>query len=155
VEGLLVERGMPAPAHGSLQFIVAEHLGKYRRDFAYSVILECRVEIVKRPRYRIPDVLLCAAPVPRTRTLETVPFAVIEILSPDDRTSQQLARFREYWDRGVRQIVVLDPEELTAFRYHAGSLIAGPVRDIELPDGRKVPFPADELFEQLRRELEP
>ena len=153
VDGVLVERGMPTPAHGTLQGIVAEHLRKHHEEFGYGVITECRVEIVKRSRYRIPDVLICTAPVPRTKTLETVPLAVIEVLSPDDRTSQQLARFREYWGRGVRQIIVLDPEELAAMRYREGALIEEPIAEIDLPDGRKVPFPADQLLEQLRREL--
>jgi hypothetical protein len=27
-----------------------------------------------------------------------------------------MARFKEYWSRGVRQILVFDPEEFSAFR---------------------------------------
>jgi Uma2 family endonuclease len=144
---------MPTPAHAALQAIVAEHLRKHR-DFGYGVLTECRVELVKRSRYRIPDVLLCSAPVPRTKTLETIPLAVIEIWSPDDRIGQQMARFREYWARGVRQILVLDPEDFVTLRYQSGSLTEEAVTDIELPDSVKVPFPAAELLERLRQELE-
>ena len=151
VDGVLVERGMPTPAHGTLQILVGEHLRKYAAEFGYAVAAECRVEIVKRARYRIPDVLLCSRPVPRTKTLETAPLAVIEILSPDDRTTDQLVRFREYRARGVHDIIILDPENLTAARYPH---MEDPVTSIELPDGRTVPFPADELLETLRRELE-
>ena len=154
VDGMLVERGMTTYAHGVLAGIITEHLRRHCREFAFGVSVECRVEIVERSRYRIPDVLISRIPVQLSdRALRDVPLAVFEVLSPDDRTSQQLARFREYWGRGVRQIVVLDPEELTAMRYQEGSLIEEPIIGIDLPDGRRVPFPADHLLEQLRREL--
>jgi Uma2 family endonuclease len=151
VDGVLVERSMPTPAHGALQLIVGAYLRAHAEEFGYGVVTECRVEIVKRARYRIPDVLLCMRPIPRTKTLETAPLAVIEILSPDDRTTDQLVRFREYRARGVHDIIILDPEHLTAARY---PYMEDPVTTIQLPDGRTVPFPADELFETLRRELE-
>jgi Uma2 family endonuclease len=91
------------------------------------------------------------APRATNQTLETVPLAVIEILSPEDRTSDQLVRFRDYRSRGVREIIVLDPENLTAARYPH---MEDPVTAIQLPNGRTVPFPADELLEALRREFE-
>jgi Uma2 family endonuclease len=153
VDGVLVERGMPAPAHATLQAILIEHLRKYRKDFSYSVMPECRVELVKRSRYRIPDVLMASLPVSNTKVLETVPLAVIEIWSPDDRIGQQMARFREYWIRGVRQILVLDPEEFVALTYTEGSLTERPIDAIELPDGRRVPFPAAALLEELKEEF--
>ena len=64
-----------------------------------------------------------------------------------------MARFREYWNRGVRQIIVLDSEEFVAFRYTEGSLKEGPITDIELPDGQKVPFPSAALMEELQEEF--
>jgi Uma2 family endonuclease len=151
MDGVLVERAMPTPAHGILQILVGEHLRKYAAEFGYAVAAGCRVEIVKASRYRTPDLLVCMRPVPRAKTLETVPLAVIEILSPDDRLSDQLVRFRDYRARGVREIIVLDPENLTAARYPH---MEDPVTGIELPDGRTVPFPAEQLLETLRRELE-
>lgn len=154
VNGVLVERGMPAPAHSALQTIVCSHLFGYRRQFRYGVMTECRVELVKRSRYRIPDVLVCALPIPAGKVLDTVPSAVIEIWSPDDRIGQQMARFREYWTRGVRQIIVLDPEVFTTFRYEDGALIEGPVSELQLPDGNRVPFPSVTLLSELREELQ-
>jgi Uma2 family endonuclease len=137
----------------TLQLIVGEHLRKYRKELQYAVMSECRVELVRRSRYRIPDVLVASLPVSNAKVLEGVPLAVIEIWSPDDRIGQQMARFREYWIRGVRQILVLDPEEFVALRYTEGSLNEGPVNSIELPDGRQVPFPSAALLEELREEL--
>jgi Uma2 family endonuclease len=151
VDGVLVERAMPTPAHAALQIIIGAYLLRHAEEFGYEVLTECRVEIVKRSRYRIPDILLCTSPVPRTKTLESVPLAVIEIMSPDDRASDQLVRFRDYRSRGVRDIIVLDPENLTAARYPH---MEDPVTTIELPDGRAVPFRVDELLETLRRKLQ-
>lgn len=154
VDGVLVERGMPTPAHATLQAILAEHFRKHRQQFHFGVMSECRVELVKQSRYRIPDVLLCSLPVAPGKVLATVPLAVIEIWSPDDRIGQQMARFREYWTRGVRQIVVLDPEAFTTLRYEDGALVDGPVVQLCLPDGSNVPFPSSALLEELREELE-
>jgi hypothetical protein len=153
VDGLLVERGMPTPAHATLQLIVGEHLRKHCKEFHYAVMSECRVELVRRSRYRIPDVLIAPVPVPNTKVLETAPLAIFEIWSPDDRIGQQMARFREYWNRSVRQIIVLDPEEFVALRYTEGSLNEGPITDIELPDGQKIPFHSAALLEELQQEL--
>ena len=142
---------MPTPAHGVLQILVGEHLRKWAAEFEYAVIAGCRVEVVKSAHRRSPDVLLCTRPVPRTTALEGVPLAVIEILSPNDCMSDQLVQLREYRARGVHDIIILDPDNVTAARY---SHMEDPVTSIELPDGRTVPFPADELLERLRRELE-
>ena len=154
VDGVLVERGMPTPAHSALQMIVGSHLFGQRRQFHYGVMTECRVELVKRSRYRIPDVLVCALPIRPGKVLDTVPLAVIEIWSPDDRIGQQMARFREYWTRGVRQIIVLDPEAFTTLRYEDGALIEGVVSELQLPDGTRVPFPSATLLDDLREELQ-
>jgi Uma2 family endonuclease len=153
VEGVLVERSMPTPAHGALQLIVGEALRQHRKQFGYGVITGCRVQIVPRSRYRIPDVLVCNLPVPRTKSLESVPLAVIEIWSPDDRIGQQMARFREYWQLGVREIIVLDPDAFVALRYQDGALIEAPIDTLQLPGDLVVPFPVEDLLQELREEL--
>jgi Uma2 family endonuclease len=153
VDGVLVERGMPTPPHATLQLIVGSHLRAYRKQFRFAVMSECRVELVHRSRYRIPDVLICSLPIPSGKVLDTAPLAVFEIWSPDDKIGQQMARFREYWTRGVHQIVLLDPEAFTAFRYEDGALIEGHLSELQLPDGNRVPFPTASLLEELREEL--
>jgi Uma2 family endonuclease len=154
VDGVLIERSMPTYSHGFLQGLVFEHLRRYSKEFRYGVSVECRVEMVKRSRYRIPDVLICGLPVPLTKVLETVPFAVVEIWSPDDRLPQQMARFREYWNRGVRQILIFDPEDFSSFHYADGALIEGSIEEIELPTGQKIPFSSTELLNELKADLD-
>jgi Uma2 family endonuclease len=153
VDGLLVARGLPTPVHARLQAIVGAHLWTHRKQFHYAAMISCRVELVRGSRYRIPDVLICSLPIPRGKVLDTTPLAVIEIWSPDDRIGQQMARFREYWTRGVRQIVLLDPEAFTTLRYEDGALIEGHLSELQLPDGNRVPFPTAALLEELREDL--
>ena len=59
--------------------------------------------------------------------------------SPDDRAPQQWRRFRDYLSIGVRHVVLLDPEEETAFRCEPGALVETRFTDLELPTGR-LPF---------------
>jgi hypothetical protein len=65
-----------------------------------------------------------------------------------------MARFREYWNHGVRQIVIFDPEEFSAFRYTDGALIESPIEEIELPTGQKIPFSSAEIFQTLKADLD-
>lgn len=117
VDGFLVERGMSTASHGLLQAIVAGWFYVLRNEFRLAVMTEPRTQIVARARYRIPDVLLCASPVKNEKVITSVPWAVIEILSPDDRMPAQLERFRDYKKIGVRYTILLDPEEQIAFRF--------------------------------------
>ena len=154
VDGVLVERSMPTTSHAALQALLAEYFRKCRNEFGYGVLTECRVQIVGASRYRIPDVLLCSAPIPRTKTLQTLPLAIMAIWSPGDRIGQQMARFREYWNLGVREIIIFEPETFDVFRYEPESLTKVDLQHLVLPDGRQLPFPAAELLAELRSELE-
>jgi len=53
---------------------------------------------------------------------------------------------------GVRHIVVLDPEQLVAFRFENGSLIETQFTSLDLPTG-SLPFDTAALFQQLVDEL--
>jgi len=124
VEGVLVERGMPTFVHGLLQLIIGAHFRQYRKQFRFAAVTEVRTQITARARYRIPDVMLCPFPLPSGKVMDSVPWAVIEILSPDDRVPEQLERFRDYKKLGVLHVVMLDPENLLAFRFEDGSLLS-------------------------------
>jgi Uma2 family endonuclease len=152
VDGVLVERSVPAPAHSTLAMIVADYLFRLRKQFGFAVLPDCRTQIVKGARYRIPDVLLCGRPIPAGRVVDTVPWVVIEVLSPEDKMNQQLERFRDYAGIGVRHIVLLDPELRIAWRFEDESLIKTRFTDLALPNGMTVPFDSDALFEQFIEE---
>jgi len=151
VDGVLVERAVPTVAHGLLQAILSEYFRKYRKQFRFAVLSEARTQIIERTRYRIPDLMLCSLPLPPGKIVDSIPWAVIEILSPDDSFSEQLARFRDYKQIGVRHMVLLDPEELTAFRFENRTLIEAQLTSLGLPTG-DLPFDTEALFRQLVEE---
>jgi Uma2 family endonuclease len=152
IDGALVERGMPTIAHSVLQMILVEQFGKYRKALGYLPLPEVRTRIVERARYRIPDVMLCPLPIPEGKVVTTVPWAIVEIQSPDDRMPDQLARFQDYKQIGVAHVVLLDPERLVAFRFDdGGSLIRTQFTSLELPTG-SLPFDTTALFQQLVEE---
>jgi Uma2 family endonuclease len=152
VDGVLVERGMPTIAHGFLQMMLGAYLRMFRKKLRFAAVSEVRTQIVERARYRIPDIMLCPVPLPAGKVMTTVPWVVIEILSPDDRLPEQLERFREFTRIGVRHVVLLDPEELVAFRFEDGSLLKTRFTSLELPSG-SLPFDTTALFQQLVEEL--
>lgn len=154
VDGVLVERSMPTIPHGLLQFILGSHFRPLEQQYRFKVLPEIRTEIIERARYRIPDVLLCAKPIPSGRIMNITPFTVIEVLSPEDKFTETLSRFRDYEGIGVKTIVEMDPERYVAYRYEAGSLLETRFQSLYLPHmDVLMPFDSEALFEQLRAEL--
>ena len=52
VNGLLVERGTPTIAHGTLAALLAGYFLAFRHEFGIAVVVECRTRIVEGARYR-------------------------------------------------------------------------------------------------------
>jgi Uma2 family endonuclease len=119
VDGVLVERREPTIAHSLLQMILIRWFCEYEDALDFLSLPEVRTRIIERARYRVPDVILCPVPLPTGKIVTSIPWAVIEILSPDDRTPEQLERLRDYSRLGVRHVVLLDPEKLIAFPVRA------------------------------------
>ena len=156
VDGVLVERNLPTFFHAVLQVILLRHFRTFEKDLRIKVLLKLRTQIIEGARYRVPDVLICQLPTRAKRVLQEVPLAVIEILSPDDRMSDILDRFRDYEGIGVAAIVQMDPERFVAHRFSGGSLIETKFQTLcALPHADQVvPFDSDALFAQLRTELQ-
>jgi Uma2 family endonuclease len=152
VDGVLLEHGLPTIAHGFLQLILCVYLDALRTQFEFEPLPEVRTQIIEGARYRIPDVMLCPVPVPAGKVLTSVPWAVIEILSPEDRFSDLVARFQDYKRIGVRHLVLLDPEDLVAYRFENGALAQTRFTSLELPTG-DLPFDSEELFQRLAARL--
>lgn len=153
IDGVLEERAAPTFAHGVLQGLVIEHLARYKRQFRFAAVPEVRFEVSTGSRYRIPDVLVCPLPLP-PGGIATVAYAVIEILSPDDRMSELLNRFQDYKGRGVSELLLLDPEHMTALRYEHGSFIQAQVQELRIGKGQRVPFAVQTIFAEMREQFE-
>ncbi len=154
VDGVLIERTMPTVLHGALQILLGILLGQYRKQFGFTIVSKVRVETIAGGRYRLPDVMLLPRHTPADNVVRQAPWAVIEILSPDDRLTYQFQRYAEFWARGTREIIVLDPETSRSFRWKDNGLYEAPITDgIRLPNGQTVPFSTEEVFAQLREEI--
>ena len=150
VDGVLVERGMPTIPHSLLQKLILLWFAKWETGHGFEALQKVRVQIIERARYRIPDVMLCPLPLPRGKVCDAVPWAVIEILSPDDTLAETRNRFRDYAGIGVNRLFLLDPEAYVAYRFEQGSLIETTIIEIQLPNETAVPFNSETLFAQLR-----
>lgn len=151
VDGTLVERSVPTLFESLLQAILGVYFRQLERLHRFKVLPKVRIEIIKASKYRIPDLLLCATPMPPGRIMDVTPLAVIEILSPTDTMSETLERLRDYAAIGVPVIIQMDPEKCIAHRFEKGSLIETEFKELEM-GGRILPFDSETLFEQFRSE---
>jgi Uma2 family endonuclease len=148
VDGVLVERSMSTIAHSLLQMILIQYLGRLQDSFGFLPLPEVRTQIVERARYRIPDIMLFPTPLPPGKVVTSVPWAIIEILSPEDRMPAQLERCRDYSQIGVRHVILLDPERLVAYRFEEGSLLQTQFTSLGVPSG-SMPFDTTDIFGQV------
>lgn len=153
VDGVLVEKGMPTVFHQLLSAILLVWFRKYEQEFRIKALADVRTQVVERARYRLPDVMVYTTPAPVTRLMTRVPDIVIEILSPDDKQSEILARFRDYESLGVAHLIHMDPENSLAWRYQDGSLIKTNFATLSLRGRSDLPFDSNAIFAQLKLEI--
>jgi Uma2 family endonuclease len=110
VAGQLLERHVGEYYHGLLQSLIVVLLGARMKQSGFRVFTETRVRVSDEPRYRIPDVCVKALPHEITPVLSR-PDLVIEILSPDDRATEMLAKIADYCGAGIPYIWLIDPYE--------------------------------------------
>jgi Uma2 family endonuclease len=80
------------------------------------------------------------------------PLLIVEILSPEDKHSETLRRFREYEKLGVRYIIQMDPEDRTTYMFVNGDLVRrDELTGVETRNGL-LPFDARMLLALLDEE---
>jgi len=126
VRGRLVVKEPPGYRHGDVTARLAFELMQYVRaqDLGQVVVgdpgftLEKNPDTVRGPdiafvqRARVPD------PLP-TAFAEFAPDLVAEVLSPNDRPGEILAKVGDWLDAGTRLVWVIDPERRVARVYRA------------------------------------
>lgn len=127
VEGRLVRMSPPSADHGRLvaqiTYLLKAHL---RNRPAGIVVVETGFTLASDPdTVRGPDVsflLQERAPAPGTRGFPRIaPDAVFEVLSPDDRPGEMHKKIADYLGRGVRLVVVVDPDDRTVVVHRSGT----------------------------------
>jgi Uma2 family endonuclease len=149
VDGALLERNVGTPRHGLLQIIVGSYFRQYRKSHGIRTFGDTRLRIAAR-RHRIPDVMVVEEPFQEDRVITDVPAITVEIKSPDDTFDQIIEKCFEYEALGVRNILVMDPDNRRAWLFEQSTLRALPGASIDLHLRQStIDFPFAEMFAEL------
>src|SRR5579859_6684859 len=145
LEGMVTERNVGEWEHSRLQMRLGAYLFNREEKLRIRVVTEQRVQ-VKKDRFRVPDVCVILAGSPIERIVTHPPLICAEVLSPDDRMSDVLAKIDDYLAFGVGYVWVIDPLTRHAQIYDSAGVH-------EMKDGKlwtsdpEILVPFDQLFE--------
>ena len=130
VDGRLVVREPPSTEHGRIQANLAYFITDHVRRNELGVVFgqDTGFRIASKPdTVRGPDLAFVsrerAAEIPRRGYAALAPDFVAEILSPDDRPGEHLAKVARWLEAGTRLVWVIDPQRAQARVYRPdGSL---------------------------------
>jgi Uma2 family endonuclease len=144
-DGEAVQKSMPTRLHALIQEILVGLLRAMGYDPGNEITL--KLDSAYEP---IPDVI--AAEGELGNPYPTEPFeVVIEILSPADQFSRVLRKCHLYEQWGIRQVVVIDPQDRLVWSFENGSLHE---TDKVARRGERV-ITAQELWAEVDRLLHP
>lgn len=126
IRGRLVVREPAGFRHGVVAMKVARHLEEFvtANDLGVVVAAETGFKLATRPdTVRAPDCGFVAKarvpdPLPRGY-FHTAPDLAVEVLSPDDRPGEVLAKVADWLSAGSILVWVIDPDRRTASVYRA------------------------------------
>lgn len=108
---------------------------------------ELRVQ-TSTTRYRVPDVAILDASLPRERIATQPPLAVFEVLSPEDTHKRLIRKLSDYQGMGIPAIWVIDPETGLFEQFEDSQLIRRADWSL-LPSN--ISFPISEIAKLVRR----
>ncbi len=112
--GAVVEKTLPTWLHSVLQAVLVEALRRAGYKTGPEVDLRLSREFAPRP-----DVMAGRRSIEtRYPTDPSEVEIVVEVLSPDDKMLDVLAKCKEYLDLGIEQVYVADPESETAWTWN-------------------------------------
>jgi Uma2 family endonuclease len=142
VDGELVERPVPNTFHGRTQILLSDAFQPWEVQRRLFRITEIRLQIAPE-RFRVADFTVFTS-----KQSELIPsdppYAIVEIVSPDDRYDEIMAKLADYDQVGVEFLFIADLRFRRLSRYEGGSLIT--VSALELP-AYQLKIPADSLFD--------
>ncbi len=124
VRGRLVVREPPGTRHGAiaanLTYYISDHVR--RQGLGTVFAQDTGFKIASNPdTVRAPDVAFVAREraggIPPRGYAELAPDLLVEVLSPDDRAAEVLAKVADWLAAGVRLVWVVDPERKEARVY--------------------------------------
>jgi Uma2 family endonuclease len=147
VDGEIEERNLGEFDHADLQFGIANLLRNRQQEWSIRVVGENRVR-VSPTRIRIPDVCILDAALPRERIITHPPLLCIEVLSPRDTFKSMRKRAQDFFDMGVKNISIFDPETRTAFACTSSSTTEHKTGTLRVPS-TKIELSLAEAFSTL------
>jgi Uma2 family endonuclease len=141
VDGVLVERNPGDWLHSLVQSNV---LFALRRKYPHlKVVAELRSSVTGT-RFRLPDVCVLLT-APKTRYLLDAAFLVVEVLSESDVMSVVIEKLKEYANKGVPNIWLVDPRFQLLWTYRPPTLVEIEGDAISTAD-RSVELSRSEIF---------
>lgn len=144
VDGEVLERNLGERDHSYIQVALAAYFFARRKALNLEVFTEQRVQ-VRLNRFRIPDVCVVLGGT-KEKIFITPPFLCIEILSPEDRMSRVWERIHDYFEMGVPNVWVIDPENRVAHIASPTGDLHG-VHDVLRTTDPTLEVPLAEIFE--------
>jgi Uma2 family endonuclease len=157
VRGKLIVREPPSTHHGRVQATLNVLVGSYVRAHALGAVFgqDTGFKIASDPdTVRAPDLAFVdrtrVAQIPRRGYAALAPDLVAEILSPDDRPGEVLAKVADWLEAGVRLVWVIDPDRGVASVYRADGSVMTVSSDADVGGEAVLPgfsFRLSDLFE--------
>ena len=122
IDGEIQERNVGEIEHARMILAVLRWLLSRSQEWQIESLPDVRVQ-VRRERFRVPDVCVCAASSSDTGIVTTPPLVVVEVLSPEDRIANYQERIADYLDMGVRGVWVIDPQTRRGWDCSSGNWI--------------------------------
>jgi len=108
VDGHIEQRNLGEFDHGILQAVLMELFRRHRKEWKIRPALDTRTQ-VGPTRFRVPDVCITDATLPKEQILRAVPILCIEVLSPADTLRKMRIRSEDYFHMGVPVVWILNP----------------------------------------------
>lgn len=141
VDGALVERNVGDWLHSLVQSNVLFSLRlRYKH---LKVVAELRSSVTST-RYRLPDVCVLKT-APTTKYLLDSAFLVVEVLSEGDVMSNVIERLKEFANKGVDNIWLIDPRLQLIYTYRPPTLVEIENQVVSTIDG-SIELSREEIF---------
>ena len=141
VDGDLVARSMPDYLHSRTQARLTCAFGPWEDSGQLFPALGIRLRVAPE-RFRVADFAVFASAQQEPIPVDP-PYAVVEIVSPDDRYEELMSKLADYEQAGVEFMFVADPPVRRLSRYSRGDLST--VAALELPAYHAV-IPVSSIF---------
>jgi Uma2 family endonuclease len=133
VGGVIEERDLGEFEHAFLQGILTTIFNNHRSEWGVICLPEQRVQ-TQSDRFRVPDLTVLRAGLPRERILTHPPLLVIEIQSPEDTLRRTSFKLAEYLAFGIQHVWVIDPYARVGYRGTSDGLELARSGELTIPE---------------------